>query len=51
MDFIWRCRYAHDLWNRLLHAMQQMLRMLILITIYDFFKSKNGDTYTVFEPK
>ena len=25
MDFIWRRRYADDLWNRLLHAMQHVI--------------------------
>ena len=25
MEFIWRRRYAGDLWNRLLHAMQNII--------------------------
>jgi hypothetical protein len=25
MEFIWRRRYADDLWNRLLHAMQYVV--------------------------
>jgi len=25
MEFIWRRRYAGDLWNRLLHAMQHVI--------------------------
>ena len=25
MEFIWRRRYAGDLWNRLLHAMQHII--------------------------
>ena len=59
MEFIWRRRYADDLWNRLLHAMQHVIYNVDdeaenidpnnnLQFIFHFYK--NGGSYTIFDP-
>jgi hypothetical protein len=57
MEYIWRRRYAHDLWNRLLHAMQHVIydadaENAENVTMFDFLKKlKRGHLqYTISDP-